>query len=376
MKKTLAAVAVLGAFAGSAIAADVTLYGRIDEGLLYQRVDADQPHQSADNSWGLESGNMTGSRFGIKGSEQISEDLTVSFTLEQGFNPDDGSFGDDDRMFNREASLRVTTAYGELGFGRMGRILSDAGTYSQRGQFILGSSCGGMTGGTEVITDATSSRLDNMITYKSPTFAGMTVYAQYAGGDTAKANSEEENTSKTDRYYGLAAVGNWGALSAMLGVEQTNYKSYVNGVGTDPDDSVGVEASIAYDFGVVKTSLTGRYFKDGNGYNTFVDDIYDIERVDGYGVKLAAAAPVFGGTLQGMVGYMDAESSDDTEFGDLEVSRYTVAVTYDYPLSKRTKLYTAASYTKDDFENHDVADGSADGKPNNTAFMFGMAHYF
>lgn len=376
MKKTLAAVAVLGAFAGSAIAADVTLYGRIDEGLLYQRVDADQPHQSADNSWGLESGNMTGSRFGIKGSEQISEDLTVSFTLEQGFNPDDGSFGDDDRMFNREASLRVTTAYGELGFGRMGRLLSDAGTYAQRGQFILGSSWAGMTGGTEVITDKTSSRLDNMITYKSPTFGGVTVYAQYAGGDTAKAGSEEENTSKTDRYYGLVAVGQWGALSGMLGVEQTNYKSYVNGVGTDPDDSVGVEASVAYDFGVVKTSLTGRYFKDGNGYNTFVDDIYDIERVDGYGVKLAAAAPVFGGTLQGMVGYMDAESSDDTEFGDLEVSRYTVAVTYDYPLSKRTKLYTAASYTKDDFENHDVADGSADGKPNNTAFMFGMAHYF
>lgn len=379
MKKTLAAVAVLGAFAGSAIAADVTLYGRIDEGLLYQRVDADQPHQSAENSWGLESGNMTGSRFGIKGSEQISEDLTVSFTLEQGFNPDDGSFGDDDRMFNREASLRVTTAYGELGFGRMGRVLSDAGTYSQRGEFILGSSWGGMTGGTELITDKTSSRLDNMITYKSPTFAGMTVYAQYAGGDTAAADSEEENTSKTDRYYGLAAVGNWGALSAMLGVEQTNYQSWFPATDTTPahgedvDDSVGVEASVAYDFGVVKTALTGRYFKDGAGYNTIVSD-YQIERIDGYGVKLAAAAPVFGGTLQGMVGYMDAESSDDEEFRDLEVSRYTVALTYDYPLSKRTKLYTAASYTKDDFKNND--NSAEDAKPNNTAFMFGMAHYF
>ena len=379
MKKTLAAVAVLGAFAGSAIAADVTLYGRIDEGLLYQRVDADQPHQSAENSWGLESGNMTGSRFGIKGSEQISEDLTVSFTLEQGFNPDDGSFGDDDRMFNREASLRVTTAYGELGFGRMGRLLSDAGTYSQRGEFILGSSWGGMTGGTELITDKTSSRLDNMITYKSPSFAGMTVYAQYAGGDTAKAGSQEENTSKTDRYYGLVATGNWGALSAMLGVEQTNYQSWFPATDTTPahgedvDDSVGVEASVAYDFGVVKTALTGRYFKDGAGYNTIVSD-YQIERIDGYGVKLAAAAPVFGGTLQGMVGYMDAESSDDEEFGDLEVSRYTVALTYDYPLSKRTKLYTAASYTKDDFKNND--NSAEDAKPNNTAFMFGMAHYF
>lgn len=374
MKKTLAAVAVLGAFAGSAIAADVTLYGRIDEGLLYQRVDADQPHQSADNSWGLQSGNMTGSRFGIKGSEQISEDLKVSFTLEQGFNPDDGSFGDDDRMFNREASLRVTTAYGELGFGRMSRLLSDAGTYSQRGEFIIGSSWAGMTGGTEVITDKTSSRLDNMITYKSPTFGGVTVYAQYAGGDTAKADSEEENTSKTDRYYGLVAAGNWGAWSALLGVEQTNYASYVEGVGgKDVDDSVGVEASVAYDFGVVKTALTGRYFKDGAGYNTIVSD-YQIDRIDGYGVKLAAAAPVLGGTLQGMVGYMDAESSDDEEFGDLEVSRYTVALTYDYPLSKRTKLYTAASYTKDDYK--DNANSANDAKPNNTAFMFGMAHYF
>ncbi len=396
MKKTLAAVAVLGAFAGSAIAADVTLYGRIDEGLLYQRVDADQPHQSAENSWGLESGNMTGSRFGIKGSEQISEDLKVSFTLEQGFNPDDGSFGDDDRMFNREASLRVTTAYGELGFGRMGRLLSDAGTYAQRGQFILGSSWGGMTGGTEVITDKTSSRLDNMITYKSPTFGGVTVYAQYAGGDTAKAGSEEENTSKTDRYYGLVAVGQWGALSGMLGVEQTNYKSYVASHssvigetaggeavygpndektydGTDPDDSVGVEASVAYDFGVVKTSLTGRYFKDANDFNTIVDS-ESIGKIDGYGIKVAAAAPVFGGNLQGMLGYMSAETADTTATNDKEVDRYTVAVTYDYPLSKRTKLYTAASYTKDDFKDNN--DSANDHKPNNTAFMFGMAHYF
>ena len=391
MKKTLAAVAVLGAFAGSAFAADVTLYGRVDAGLLYQRVDADIAHQAAENSWGLESGNMTGSRFGVKGSEQITDDITVSFTLENGFKSDTGNFGTSDKFFDREASLRVTTAYGEIGVGRMGRILSDAGTYSQRGQFILGSSWGGMTGGTELITDATSSRLDNMVTYKSPKFAGVTVLAQYGMGDQGV-----ENTSQTDRYYGVAAVGNWGALSAMLGFEQTNYKSSfaatdavwgeVNGqwgiktpakaaYAEDQDDSIGVEASVAYDFGFVKTALTGRYFKDGAGYNTIVDDTYDIERIDGYGVKLAAAAPLLGGTVQGMVGYMDAESSD-TKVEDLEVSRYTVALTYEYPLSKRTKLYTAASYTKDDFTNNDVEDGSKDGKPTNTAFMFGMAHYF
>lgn len=37
-KKTLAAAALLGAFAGSAVAADVTLYGVVDYGLQYTHV--------------------------------------------------------------------------------------------------------------------------------------------------------------------------------------------------------------------------------------------------------------------------------------------------------------------------------------------------
>ena len=41
MKKTLAAVAVLGAFAGSALAADVQLYGIVDTGVGYNHVDMD-----------------------------------------------------------------------------------------------------------------------------------------------------------------------------------------------------------------------------------------------------------------------------------------------------------------------------------------------
>lgn len=38
-KKTLAAVAVLGAFAGSAFAANVTMYGVVDTGLGYTSID-------------------------------------------------------------------------------------------------------------------------------------------------------------------------------------------------------------------------------------------------------------------------------------------------------------------------------------------------
>ena len=41
MQKTLAALAVCGAFAGSAMAADVTLYGILDTGVGYSHVDFD-----------------------------------------------------------------------------------------------------------------------------------------------------------------------------------------------------------------------------------------------------------------------------------------------------------------------------------------------
>ena len=60
MKKTLAAVAVLGAFAGSALAADVTLYGKVDLGLEYSHVSSDVAGDS--DSFKMTNG---GSRFGF-----------------------------------------------------------------------------------------------------------------------------------------------------------------------------------------------------------------------------------------------------------------------------------------------------------------------
>lgn len=75
MKKTLAALAVLGAFAGSAAAADVTLYGVVDLGLNYQYSkvgDAD-----AVNTFKEQAGQNSGSRFGLKGTEDLGNGVKV-----------------------------------------------------------------------------------------------------------------------------------------------------------------------------------------------------------------------------------------------------------------------------------------------------------
>ena len=65
MKKTLAAVAVLGAFAGSALAADVQLYGIVDTGVQYLNGDTDIAGSDAVNRFSMESGMQSGSRFGF-----------------------------------------------------------------------------------------------------------------------------------------------------------------------------------------------------------------------------------------------------------------------------------------------------------------------
>ena len=131
MKKTLAAVAVLGAFAGSAIAADVTLYGVVDMGLNYSHVDMDGAADDLD-SFTMESGQQSGSRWGLKGTEDLGNGLTVGFVLENGFTADDGADGGD-AMFDRESMLFLEGGFGKLAFGRIGSFNQGQGSFSKIG---------------------------------------------------------------------------------------------------------------------------------------------------------------------------------------------------------------------------------------------------
>lgn len=81
MKKTVAAVAVLGAFAGSALAADVTLYGVVDAGLVYTHLDQDVQGVDATDKFEMKSGNQAGSRWGLKGVEDLGNGVQVGFIL-------------------------------------------------------------------------------------------------------------------------------------------------------------------------------------------------------------------------------------------------------------------------------------------------------
>lgn len=418
MKKTLAAVAVLGAFAGSALAADVTLYGRVDAGLNYTNQDfkhaSDSTKDYDKDSFALKSGQYTGSRFGLKGSEQVSENLTVGFQLENGFNVDDGSFGDGDRLFNREARIYAKTQFGEFAFGRMGGIDSGLGSYDMVGDASpFGTGWGGYTGSMSVFVGKTS-RYDNMITYKSPTFAGLTVIAQASLKEDSTADGEEGQHT-ANRYYAVGVSGEYGAFSGALtysmqdysglkdrmtgsaSVNPGNISDFENDVSAvtkdmiNDDDGQTITAWGAYDFGVTKVSLGAQYFdnvaQSRGSVTAAVSATSSIAQVafddieygfTGYGLILGAVTPVAGGNLYTAAGYADYEQaiSDPTDSADKEneYEVWSLSVGYDYSLSKRTKLYTALSYTNKT-ENSGER-GAKDSETKTTEVMAGMVHYF
>ena len=168
MKKTLAALAVLGAFAGSAMAADVTLYGLVDYGFSYEHVDGDTADKDAQDTFQMKSGQNSGSRFGLKGTEDLGNGLKVGFVLENGFTADDGKMDNSDRLFGRESNLFVTGAFGTLSFGRVGQLASSNGSYGLLGRVSPFSSGWGDSIGTKFVTANGWTRFDNTVTALAP----------------------------------------------------------------------------------------------------------------------------------------------------------------------------------------------------------------
>ena len=71
----------------------MTLDGVVDTGLMYQRTDSDKSGESAVNKLSMESGLNAGSRFGLKGKEDLGNGYSVGFVLENGFDSDAGTLG-------------------------------------------------------------------------------------------------------------------------------------------------------------------------------------------------------------------------------------------------------------------------------------------
>lgn len=394
-KKSLAAVALLGAFAGSAFAADVTLYGVVDEGFLYTHKDTDVAGSDAVDKLELKSGIQAGSRWGLKGTEDLGNGLKVGFILESGFNADDGTQGVSGTMFNREASLNVMGPFGQLSLGKIGAITQGTSSWGKVGAVsAFGTSYGAanVANATNVFA-ATVGVMDNTIAYQTPKFAGFTVYAQYSMGSSKAAtkndagawtgNTQVENESSTDRYYALGATYANGPVNLYFAVDSVNYASYfdknVNPV-PNVDDSLTVAFGGSYDFSVVKVFAGAQYFDEVDagtigGLKSGVGLSTNTGKLEGYALQASVSAPLAGGTGYFGVGYLDASEADSVAAADgVDVKYYVASVGYKYDLSKRTNVYSVLSYAKGDRDW--AAAGEEDTKPSTVGFGIGLRHNF
>ena len=364
-KKTLAAVAVLGAFAGSAFAANVTMYGIIDTGLGY--TSTDKGYGEDVNKFDMRSGQNSASRFGVKGEEDLGNGVKVGFSLENGFNSDDGQLATEGRLFDREALLYVGGDFGELGMGRQGELASGNGRYGLFGGKVSPFSTGWSNiAGHKYVMGAGFGRMDNSVTYKTPTFAGFNVLAQYS---FKKDSTEEgrEGSSAVDRQYALGASFTAGDLYLTGIVTQTNLQSLGE---QDVEDPLTVSLGGNYNFGVAKLYVATQYFKD-TGLAVEMIQTGKTGTFDGFGLSVGADVPAFGGTAKVLVGYMDAE---DQSTAAQDVQRYAFSVGYEYPLSKRTFLYGGAGYYMDSYDKG--FDVGYDDKASVAAVNAGLVHKF
>lgn len=409
MKKSFVALAVLGAFAGTSMAADVTMYGIVDTGLLYQHSEADQStnytqefnnYSREADSFSMDSGIHNASRFGIRGTEELGNGLTVGFKLENGFESDSGALKDDSKLFDRESTLFVKGGFGTVYAGRMGTLVSDAGSVGFFGSMAsaLGTGWSDNIAGHNSVFANYSSRYDNTLAYVSPEFGGVTIYAQYAMGDTA------ENKASNDRYAALGAEWKAGALDLAALVDWTNKNSDNSkfgggeyGSNMNIQDAWTFSFAGSYDCGIAKTYLAVQYFKDARDAGSVLDHMGFFEdngylsskhlnegdfkfhkgafANTGYGVHLSTSVDALGGTLLAGIGYMDADV-DYAELGQVGDSKaYTAALGYEYSLSKRTMLYTGLGYTKRELDAS-YSDLNLDWEEEGYDFAMGLVHKF
>ncbi|ARP82819.1 porin [Bordetella genomosp. 8] len=373
MKKTLLAAALLAGFAGVAQAeTSVTLYGILDTGIGYQNIRGVDGIDKQ-SKFGMLNGVQNGSRWGLRGSEDLGDGLRAVFTIESGFNSGDGNSAQGGRLFGRQATIGLASnSWGQLDFGRQTNIASKF--FGSIDPFAEGF---GLANIGTVFSSSNTTRYDNMVLYQSPVFGGFQVGAGYSFNiDDTNTAQTGFNTNNNQRAIttGLRYVN--GPLNLAAAYDQVNRNSAVADSAAGGPGGDRIRAWLlggAYDFEVVKvsaaygqtkggwiqaTNLTGLFTSGSPNLggsvlptNSYSDDFKSQQWMVGLSAPIGGATSVFGSWQRANVKDSSLYTSGTFAGEDSNMNVYSLGVTYD--LSKRTNLYALGSYTN----NYGFVDG-------------------
>ena len=372
-KTTLLAMAVSAA-AFSVQAAQVSLYGSVSTGVLYQNQASlsggiDQKNQESKDSFSMESGFWGDSIWGITGEEDLGNGWTVGFTLENEFGSDTGEMASDGTIFFFFSYLRIGNDKVNFAFGNIGGLSSAGGDFDLICGFDPMEAFVGVAGlGAFASKDFASG---NMAVVEVTPMEGLKVSLMGNTGD----DDSNAKWSDRDHYYGLGVSYENGPLALAAIAEMRKYDRAAD--WADNDDSWTFTVAAAYDFEVVRPSFV---YQHASKTREFAAGEISGAAYNFDSFMLGATAPLGQGTLRASVQYVKGEND---AVSDEEGSATILGLAYTYDMSKRTTLYGAAFYSvggdglDKDLGTNERAFGLMDrAEYNSVGFGVGLVHTF
>ncbi|MBT2794955.1 porin [Paraburkholderia strydomiana] len=356
MNKCVAIATTAAGLASGIVCAQssVTLYGVVDNGITYQNSGTTLGSTTGGHSAvKMSTGVWLGSRFGLKGTEDLSGGLKAIFQLEAGVNSNNGTSQFNGGIFTRQSWVGLSDPrYGVLTAGRQYTAY-----YTLLSPFTPNNWLTGYFGAHPGDIDAldVDYRANNSLVYMSPEFYGFTVGGSYAFGGAPGHINAGSNWSAGVRYghgpYGIAVAfqrvnnstpggGVWGAESTLSnGGAQTAVSAINNGYKTaQAQQRVAVTAGYLTSEWDITASYSNVQYIPG------VDSAFRNQATfNTAGAVLRWKSPGVPWAFAGGYSYTRATLSNGiksaAQYHQVTLSQY-------YYLSKRTGLYAVQAYQR------------------------------
>jgi predicted porin len=358
MKKQFILPALLAAAHSLAMAqSSVTLYGVADIGVEY----LNHANASGNGLVRMASGNVSGSRWGLRGVEDLGSGMKALYALESGFELDSGTASQGGRLFGRQAYIGLENPWGRLTLGRQQNALYDllinyepmvlAARYSA---FMMDSSLLG--------------RYDNTAKYTGK-FGPVTAVALYSfargtaisSGGVSSFSTETPGDSKNDRAFsgGLEYATARAGLAAIYD-QQQGTRGVPGQNSAQTDRRIAVAGNISFGSSTVLAGY--RWFNGDIGLTSVRNDVYWL----GYRYQYTPAL-----TLTAAGYYFNNRRSG--------ADPWSLVATANYALSKRTDAFLTIGYAHNKEGSNLGLNGFGSmiaGGANQTGVTLSMRHKF
>jgi predicted porin len=282
----------------------------------------------APKAYVADSGNMTTSFLGFKGTEDLGGGLKARFAIEHFLRADSGQAGrfTGDAFWARNAYVGLSGSFGTVTLGRN----TNPFFVSTLAFNAIGDSFGFSPSIRQVLTPAAAMQHNflgdtgwsNSLLYSSDTYAGFAL--------NLIGNLAEGSAGATGRNYGANATYFGGPIGASLAAQrvQNNFGG-TSVAGTRSQDSF--QGGFSYDFSVAKLFLQATQERTKATRNT---------KMTIYGV--GGSVPIGAGSVIAQYGFAKTTVPQPAPLAGLRTTNRTLTVGYDYNLSKRTDVYAIA----------------------------------